>query len=261
MEATELIVEVRKKTGKEAAAKTRQGGGIPAVLYGGDGAATVALTVNDAVLQKLLRGAGNRLSLLALAVQDETGNVKETAIIKTIQRHPVSEQITHIDFMRVNMKKPLTLEVPIVITGSSPGVKAGGVLQQTIRHVKVRCLPSAIPEKIEVDISTLEIGNVLAARDLKLPEGVEMITNPGQAILSITVTRYEEEAVAVAPGAEAAVVAAPGTEAPAQPEVIGEKEREERRAKKDEEKGAKEKEKQEIKETRAKEQKAKKQDT
>jgi len=259
METSELTVEVRKKTGKEAAAKTRQTGGIPAILYGGDGVSPVPITVDYAALQTLLRHSGDRLSLCTLSVKDDGGERKETAIIKTIQRHPVNERIVHIDFQRVSMKKELLLEVPITISGTPPGIKAGGVLQQAIRHVRVRCLPAAIPRSIVADVSALEIGNVLAVRDLAVPQDVTIITNPGQAVLSITVTRYEEETAAVAaePGAEA-VAAEPGAEAPAQPEVIGEKEREERRTKKDEEKGAKEKEKAELKVVRAKEEKAKK---
>jgi len=259
MEATELSVEVRKKTGKEAAAKTRQTGGIPAILYGGVDTPPVALTVNDAALATLLRKSGDRLSLFTLSVKEDATERKETAIIKTIQRHPVNERIVHIDFLRVSMKKELTLEVPITMEGTPPGIKAGGVLQQAIRHVRVHCLPAAIPKSIVADVSKLEIGNVLAVRDLVPVSGVTVVTDPGQAVMSITVTRYEEEVVAetAEPGAEA-VVAAPGAEAPAQPEVIGEKEREERRAKKDEDKGAREKEKVELKQVRAKEEKVKK---
>ena len=255
MEAIELSVETRSQTGSGAAGRIRQSGGIPAVVYG-DGAAAVPVTVSEAAIQKLLRVAGKRLSLVSISIKDAGGEKKETAIIKAVQRHPVNEQIIHIDFLRIAMDKPLSLEVPVAIEGTAPGIKLGGILQQMLRQVRIRCLPDRIPQAAVADVSGLAIGGVLTARDLKLPEGVNLVTRPDQAILSITVTRYEEEEKAPAtPEAEAAAAAA---EAPAQPEVIGEKERDERRTKKDEEKGVRVKEKQELKETKAKEEKGKK---
>jgi len=253
MQATELTVELRDKTGKEGAAKVRQAGGIPAVLYGA-GAPPKAISVGAAELDRLLSRAGRRLSLLSLKVKAGDTETVEPAILKAIQRHPVNERITHIDFLRIDPAKKLTLELPVAIEGSSPGVKLGGVLQQMLRHVRVRCLPDRIPEGAVADISQMEIGHVLNAGGLKLPEGVELLTPAGQAVLSVIVIRYEEEK----PAEEAAAPVATTEEAPAQPEVIGEKEREERRLKKDEEKGAKEKEKAVLKETKAKEEKKKK---
>lgn len=248
----ELGVELRGKTGKEGAAKTRREGAIPAVLYGAGGPAR-PLAVPEAALQRLLQATGGRLSLLSLNITGQAGE-KETAIVKAIQRHPVTEQITHIDFLRVSLEEKLTVEVPVTLEGSAPGVKFGGVLQQAVRQVRVRCLPSEIPQAAVADISAMEIGHVLNVSDLKLPASAELITAPDQAVLSITVVRTEEEETAEA-AAPAAAAEGAEAEAPAQPEVIGEKERDERRAKKEENREVREKEKQEIKEQRAKEQK------
>ncbi|MEK7766632.1 MAG: 50S ribosomal protein L25, partial [bacterium] len=204
-----------------------------------------------AALQKILR-SGKRLSLISLHGEDPAGARQETAILKAVQRHPVNERIVHIDFLRVALDKPLVLDIPVSIEGVAAGTKFGGVIQQPIRVVRVRCLPADIPEAAVADVTPLEIGNVLTAGDLKLPPRVELVTDRGQAIVSIIVVKYEEETTAETPaeGDAAAVAgaAAPAAEAGAQPEVIGEKEREERRLKKDEEKGKRQTEKAEVKE-------------
>ncbi len=248
MQAAELTAEIRERTGKEGAAKARQAGKIPAVIYGA-GADPRAVAVDEAALLKLLRVSGDRISLVTLKI----GSQGEPAVLKAIQRHPVNERIAHIDFLRVDLTKKITLDVPVQIEGNAPGVKLGGVLQQASRDVRIRCLPGAIPSGAIADISKLEIGHALHARDLKLPDGVELVTPAGDTILSVTVVRVEEEAAAT----DAAAV--PGADAAAAgPEVIGEKEREERKLKKEDEKGAKAKEKAEVKEAAAKEAKPKK---
>ena len=254
MIATELIAAARSRSGSAASNKVRQAGNIPAIVYGAN-TPPRSVEVSDAVLARVLRTHGNRLSLLSLKVAAEgAGEQVETVIIKAIQRHPVREHITHIDFQRVALDKPFSLDIPVVVEGVAPGIKFGGVLQQMVRQVRVRCLPALIPESAVADISKMEIGHVLTAGDLHIPEGVELLTEKGLALLSITVTHYEEEVATPAPGTEAAVA----TEATAAgPEVIGEKEREERKLKKDEGKGAREKEKAELKEVKAKEERKK----
>jgi large subunit ribosomal protein L25 len=253
METIVLIADARPNTGKQAVQKTRQAGKIPAVVYGAE-AAPRTVEVVDAELQRLLRASGNHLSLLNLKVKEPAGEVSETVIIKAIQRHAVREHITHIDFQRVAMNKPFTLDIPVEITGVAPGVKLGGVLQQMVRHIRVRCLPALIPRAATADVSKMEIGHVLFVKDLGLPEGVERVTDSNQAVVSVTVTHYEEETATPAAGAEGAPAEAATA---AQPEVIGEKEREERKLKKDDEKGAREKEKTALKEVKAKEEKKK----
>jgi large subunit ribosomal protein L25 len=256
MEATELNVEQRARTGKGGASKARQDGLIPAVIYGGKDPA-LSVAVNLAAFDKVMRKAGNRLSLFSLKVQGGEGK-SEPAIIKAVQRHPVSDAILHIDFLRIDLSKKISVEVPVQVEGTAPGIKAGGVLQQPVRHVRVRCLPNQIPAAAVADVSALDIGGVVFARDLKVTEGVELVSDPDAAVLSIVVTKYEEEVAATDAAAAPAEGAAPAAGAePAQPEVIGEKERDERRAAKEETKTKRDAEKAEIKETQQKEAKKK----
>jgi large subunit ribosomal protein L25 len=245
METIELSAEQRARTGKEDTAKVRQAGLIPAILYGSE-EPSAALSISDADLARILRKTGNHFVLLNLKIKGKDGEKAESAIIKAIQRHPVNEKIIHVDFYRVSLKKQVSIDVPVELKGEAPGIKLGGVLQQATRHVRVRCLPNQVPDAAIADISALNIGGVVHARDLALPEGVELQSDPAATILSIVTIKVEEEA---AP-AEGAAVVAEGAAAPeaAQPEVIGEKERDERRLKKGEEKVVKEAEKKEIKE-------------
>lgn len=245
MENIQLSAEIREKTGKEATAKLRQTGFIPAVLYG-DKKPTIALALASAPFVKTIQESGAASSLIAITIKGTPDAGTESVIIKEIHRHPVNDDIIHVDFLRVSLKKAITLDVPIHISGTAPGVKiGGGMLQQPVRSVRVKCLPTGIPHSVTADVSTMEIGQVLTVKDLQFPEGVEIISDPGLTVLSCVAIHVEEEP---APAAEAAVT----EETPTQPEVIGEKERDERRLKKEEDKTKREVEKKELKESKGK---------
>lgn len=255
METIELSAEQRTRTGKEDTAKVRQAGLIPAILYGSE-EPSAALSIKDADLARILRKSGNHFVLLNLKITGKDGEKAESAIIKAIQRHPVNEKIIHVDFFRVSLKKQVSVDVPIELKGEAPGLKLGGVLQQATRHVRIRCLPNQVPDAAIADVSALNIGGVVHARELILPEGVELQSDSAATILSIVTIKVEEEVAAPVEGA-AAVEGAVATPEGVQPEVIGEKERDERRLKKGEEKVVKEAEKKEIKEARKAEEKKK----
>jgi len=254
METIELSAVQRARTGKEDTAKVRQAGSIPAILYGSEEPSS-ALSISDADLARILRKTGNHFVLLNLKITGKDGEKSESAIIKAIQRHPVNEKIIHVDFYRVSLKKLVSVDVPVEIKGEAPGLKLGGVLQQATRQVRIRCLPHQVPDAAIADVSTLNIGSVLHARDLTLPEGVELQSDPAATVLSIVTIKVEEEVVA-AEGATPVEGAAAPVEG-VQPEVIGEKERDERRVKKGDEKVVKEAEKKEIKDARKADEKKK----
>ena len=252
METIELSAEHRIRTGKEDTAKVRQAGSIPAILYGSE-EPSAAISIIDADLARILRKTGNHFVLLNLKIKGKDGEKVESAIIKAIQRHPVNEKIIHVDFFRVSLKKQVSVDVPVELKGEAPGLKLGGVLQQSTRQVRVRCLPNQVPDAAIADVSALNVGGVVHARELILPDGVELLSDPAATILSIVTIKVEEEVVAADAAAVPGAVAAEGV----QPEVIGEKERDERRLKKGDEKVVKEAEKKEIKETRKAEEKKK----
>ena len=253
METIELSAEQRARTGKEDTAKVRQAGLIPAILYGSEEPSS-AISIVDSDLARILRKSGSHFVLLNLKIKGKDGEKSESAIIKAIQRHPVNEKIIHVDFFRVSLKKAVSVDVPVELKGEAPGLKLGGVLQQSLRHVRIRCLPNQVPDAAIADVSSLNVGGVVHVRDLILPEGVELQSDPTATILSIVTIKVEEEA---APAEGAVPVEGAAAVEGVQPEVIGEKERDERRLKKGDEKVVKEAEKKEIKEARKAEEKKK----
>jgi len=212
MERIKIQANTREKTGKEVAKKIRKEGSIPAVIYSAD--TNITLSIPAARL-KALRSI----------------HFSESAIIKDIQFHPLSEEVIHIDFLKVSLKEKIKVHVPLVFKGESRGVKEEeGVLEQILREVEIEGLPLDIPEKIEVDISDLGVGQSLHAQDLQIADNLKMITDPAATLLTVT-AKKEEVIEEVVPEEEAAP--------PTEPEVIKEKKEEaeeEKKEKKEEEK-------------------------
>jgi len=134
-----------------------------------------------------------------------------TVMIKDVDIHPVDRALRHVDFVEVKLDKPVDVEIPLVATGKPVGVTNGGILRQVYRTLPIRCLPNAIPLKVEADVTHLELGMAVATRDVKLPEGVTARVPPEQTLIAVVAPekeKVEEEAAPGAPGAPG--VAAPG---------------------------------------------------
>jgi large subunit ribosomal protein L25 len=208
MKTIELTVENRSTTGKNEARRDREAGRIPAVVYGA-GKPNVPISVNRKALSDLFReGAGeNAIFLLKLAGSDQSRH----AMIKEMQRDPVSRKPLHIDFVRVLMDVKITLKVPIEIVGIARGVKAdAGILDLVTREVEIECLPSDIPARIAVDVSDLGIGDAIRVAQIPAVEGVRVVDNPEKVVVHVAHPTREEEPVAAAEGAAE----------PAEPEVL-----------------------------------------
>lgn len=208
MKTIELAVEKRSTTGKNEARRDRMAGRIPAVVYGA-GKPNVQISVNKKALADLVReGAGeNAIFLLKLAGSDQSRH----AMIKEMQRDPLSRKPLHIDFVRVLMDKMITVKVAIEVVGIARGVKAdAGVLDLVTREIEVECLPTNIPAHIAVDVSELGIGDAIRVSELPALAGVTIVDNPEKVIVHVAHPTREEEPVAAAEaGAE-----------PAEPEVM-----------------------------------------
>ncbi len=208
MERMQLSATKREQQGKGPARRVRSQGLVPAVLYG-QGIEALKLTINPKDLLKTL-GKGGTNILLDLKIE---GQETVPVMVKEYQADVLKRNFLHVDFLKVDLKKKVSVEVPIHLTGKAPGVKEGGILEHVTRSIKVICLPTAIPQALEVDVSSLDIGDNLHVHDLKLPPNVEI---PPGADFTI--------AAVVAPVEEKELEAA--TEV-VQPEVIGEKKPEE----------------------------------
>lgn len=195
MEATELKACIRKESGKGPARRIRKEGLIPAVFYG-RGEEAIPLSVNAAGLRKIIKEKGDNVFIKLLIEGQE--RQEKLSLIKELQIEPVSRRFRHADFYEIRMDHKLTIDVPLHFTGAPVGVVNGGELQQLKRDLKISCLPSALPDFIEVDVSGLDIGDSLKVQDIKTPEGIAVL-DPGDvgvvmvAVVKVAVPKAEEE--------------------------------------------------------------------
>jgi large subunit ribosomal protein L25 len=218
----------RAGLGKGGARKARAAGQIPGVLYG-HGETPVAVAVASRDFQNALRTHKGGNALVNLKLEGS----EYTALVRAAQYDPLSHAILHLDFQHISLTETIEVEVAVKPIGLAVGVKdGGGILEMIIRTVEVSCLPTAIPDAIEIDVSALNIGESLHVRDLKA-EGVTILTDPESTLVTVVAPTVEE---APAPTEAVATEAAPG-----EPEVVGAKGKKEDEGA--EEKGGKEKEK------------------
>ena len=209
MEATELKACIRNESGKGPARRFRKEGLMPAVFYG-RGEKAIHLSVNTAELLKIVRV--QKENVFIKLVIDGEKKLEKLSLIKELQIEPVSRRFYHADFYEVRMDQRLTLDVPLHFAGIPVGVVNGGELQHLKRDLKISCLPSALPDSIEIDVTGLEIGDSIKVQDIRVPEGITVL-DPGDvgvamvAIVKVSVPQ-PEEAEAGAPKAPAEAVAA-----------------------------------------------------
>jgi large subunit ribosomal protein L25 len=203
MSEMSLQVDKRERTGKGGCRQARMRGLIPAVVYG-SGKDSVPIQVDRKTFVEMMRKAGSENPILLLKLSD-TGQERH-AMIRDMQRNPVSRQVIHIDFQRIEMTDKLRVTVPVELVGTAYGVKVeGGLIDFVVREVHIECLPGDIPKHLDLDVTELHAGQHAAAKDLKLPEGVALLDDPERVILSVVHARTEE------PGAEGGA---------AEPEII-----------------------------------------
>ena len=214
MEMRELTIRKREGVGKGPARRLRRSGQVPAILYGGASPVNVAVAPKD--ILRLIHGHEGSTQLFRVTFEGTKDG--KMAIIRDMQFDPVSEDLIHVDLQEVAMDRAIQVSVAIHHVGEAIGVKeTQGILEMVLREVRVSCLPGNIPERLEADVTNLAIGDVLTVRDLKIPEGVRVLNDPNQAVVTVAPPAAEEVA---APTAAATEVAAA---APAEPEVLTER--------------------------------------
>ena len=187
----EVTLEVtrRESTGKEQAKKLRRDGKIPAVVYGGH-KEPVAITVDrKAVSELVTKGEHGVRSvfLLKMAGTDQ----QRHAMIKEITIDPLTRRMKHIDFVRVVMDEKIKVTVPVHLNGTAAGVKEGGMLDFQVRELHIECLPTAIPDSIELDVTPLGAHEYFRVKDLPLPEGARVLDDPERVVVGVTIARAE----------------------------------------------------------------------
>jgi large subunit ribosomal protein L25 len=214
-----LAAQPGRTTGSSASRRLRADGKVPAVLYG-RGAEPAPLTVAWRDLRSALTTDKGLNALLTIDV----GGKQTKAIVKEIQRHPVRRDVLHVDFLSVDVDKPITTDVPIVLEGEATLVlREEGVVEQALNAIVVHAKPDAIPGHLAVDVSELEIGHTITVADLVLPPGVTTDADPEETVVTAKHAAVEEEPEPVegeegeeaAEGEGAEGEAAEGGEAPA----------------------------------------------
>jgi large subunit ribosomal protein L25 len=208
-----LVAEARDATGKGVARRLRAAGRIPAVVYG-RGVASKAISIDPSALLRLLQSSGAGINTL---VELRLDGAARTVLVKELQRDPVRGRPLHADFYLIELDKTVEVSVPIRLVGKAAGVEFGGILDHPLREIELECLPRAIPESVEVDVSALGVGDSIHVRDLVLPEGVQVRTDADQAVASVIAPSVVEEPVA-AKAVEAEEGVAEGEEAAASEE-------------------------------------------
>lgn len=204
-----LLATPRVESGGNAVKKVRARGSVPAVIYGG-GEAPHNLEINRREIEKILAHAVGENLLIELQIAAREKTTHRLSLIQEVQHHPVRGDILHVDFQAVSATETIEAEIPIEALGEPQGVKTGGgLLEQSLRVLLVECLPQNLPDVIQIDVTALEVGASYHVRDLMIPEGVQVLTDP-----ELTVFRVAEPTV---------VPAATLEEQPSTPEVIKEK--------------------------------------
>lgn len=176
-----LTAELRDGRKKGAARKLRAAGLVPGVVYGGR-RGTRHIAVNGHDLALLFARVAPESTVVELKIGGER---PVQALVRELQQHPYKPVILHVDFLVLRADQPVDLVVPVRLVGTPAGVLAGGVLQQALHDIPIRCLPGAIPEAIEADVSALEVGDSLHVSDLVVPEGVTLEIEGERTVCSV----------------------------------------------------------------------------
>jgi large subunit ribosomal protein L25 len=214
LEILNLKAIQRKAVGNGPSRVLRREGKIPAVLYGPKTEA-MKLTIDKLDLEPILKSGAVTQKLLKLEIEGVDG--KHNVMVKEMQKHPVSQQLLHLDLYEVTMDHKLKVMVPVVTTGKSVGVEMGGMLQIIRRELEVLTLPGQIPENISVDITDLDIGDSFHVQDLQLEGDVEIPADVNFTILTVLAPKAEEEEVEGEEEEEMGEEVAEGAEADEEP--------------------------------------------
>ena len=190
---TMLKAQKREGTGKGVARKLRQEGRVPAVVYGRElGTMHLSLDIHEA--ENLFYSISTENTIVGLKVEG-VGEPFQT-LVREIQSHPFKSSLIHVDFLRIQAGVAVDVEVPLRLIGDPVGVKnSGGVLEQVMNELPVKCIPSKIPELIEVDVSELDINDSLHVYDLELDEDITITVDEGRTICAVAIPKVVEEAV------------------------------------------------------------------
>ena len=217
MEKVTLVVQPRDLIGSRNARRLRKSGLIPGVLYG-HGKEATAFAVDPHALRPVLVGGGTHA---VLSVTVEGHSKAHNAIVKELELDRVKSTVTHIDLQEIRLDETIETTVAVSFEGEAIGLKSGGMLDESTREVTIKGLVTAIPERLVLDISAMDINDTAKVGDLVVPEGIEVMNDPEEVLCSLLPPRKVEEEL------EEGAEAVEGAVAGAEPEIVGKGEAEE----------------------------------
>jgi large subunit ribosomal protein L25 len=191
-EQIKLSATSRTEKGKGVAKRLRSEGKLPAVVYGHK-TDPIALTIDSKQLLKLIVEGKSEHKLFGLSIEGNGKPIEKIVMIKELQIHPLKRNFLHVDFFEVAMDEEITLSLVIKLVGEAPGVEMGGMLQQVRRDIEIKCLPSQIPDTVEIDVSALNIGDSVHLNDIQLPEGIKVLDDADLTIATVLAPVVEKE--------------------------------------------------------------------
>ena len=183
MEKIALTAQVREKAGKGVARGLRRSQMVPAVLYSRGKSVPIALGNKE--VTRILNTKGGEHALINLKVEGVKGAAERMALIKDYQLDPITSSLLHVDLMEVAMNEKVKIAIAVRLSGASIGVKEGGILQHSLREVEIECLPTQIPEHLEINISALKVNESLHVRDMQVAEGIKILTDGDATVVTI----------------------------------------------------------------------------
>ncbi len=191
MQKVMLEVQKRERTGKEGAKKVRKEGMVPGIIYSPTLHPVPVKMDPTKIREALIKHGANTL------FEIKSGDVPEIhgklAIVKEIQRHPISRKYLHVDLYEVDPGREIYVEVPIEVEGKARGVEKGGMLELLMRNIEIKCTPLNIPDYIKVEVTSLDIGGVLHVEDIEFPEGIKPVEDPKKPVITILAPEKAEE--------------------------------------------------------------------
>ncbi len=186
-----LAVELRDGTGKGVTRKIRRAGRVPAVIYG-HGKATLSLSLDPKSLESILKASDAGVNTL-IGLEGDSAISGKTVLVKELQRDPVDGFLMHADLFEVDPEEKIAISVPVHVVGIAEGITMGGILDHALREVELECLPSAIPDAIELDVTALSLGDSIHVRDLVVGAGISVRTHEELPVVSVILPTVVEE--------------------------------------------------------------------
>ncbi|MFH1878078.1 MAG: 50S ribosomal protein L25 [Candidatus Omnitrophota bacterium] len=204
MENIRLKAESREDLGKGGSRHIRRAGLVPGVIYKG-GKIGLNIQVDGKELWRALHTEAGENAIITMDISGKTKNDEKTVILQEIQTDPLNDKFLHVDFHEISLKEKIKVKVPVALKGEAVGVTdEHGVLTQNMWELEVECLPTAIPEHVYIHVDNLHINDVIHVKDVELPEGVVVLEEPDQTVVSVNTPRAEvsEEEEPAGEGAE-----------------------------------------------------------